>query len=143
MPMCKRPKSEGNVIKGPWKAKSKKEIKIPDEDIIELQENIMFCDNLTEAVMVQMIHSIGENGFDVQGENFLRDMGFIIESVRAALYRDFDYIHPMAKVMSTFTKAEMSDEEGKLTTGLDEEKLVKVIEGFDNGEEEPEPPEVS
>ena len=145
MPMCKRPKSEGNVIKGPWKAKSKKEVKIPDEDIIELQENIMFCDNLTEAVMVQMIHSIGENGFDVQGENFLRDMGFIIESVRAALYRDFDYIHPMAKVMSTFTKAEKTDEEGRpqLATCLDEEKLVKVIEGFDDGEEEPEPPKVS
>ena len=145
MPMCKRPKSEGNVIKGPWKAKSKKEVKIPDEDIIELQENIMFCDNLTEAVMVQMKHSIGENGLDVQGENFLRDMGFIIESVRAALYRDFDYVHPMAKVMSTFTKADKTDEEGRpqLATCLDEEKLVKVIEGFDDGEEEPEPPEVS
>ena len=143
MPMCKRPREDGNVIKGPWKAKSKKEVKIPEDDIVELQENIMFCDNLTEAVMVQMIHSISENGFDVQDENFLRDMGFIIESVRAALYRDFDYVHPMAKVMSAFTKAEKEEGRNELTTGLDEEKLIKVIEGFDNGEEEPEPPKVS
>ena len=34
----------------------------------------MFCDNLTEAVMVQMIHALGENGFAVNDEPFLRDV---------------------------------------------------------------------
>jgi len=101
----------------------------------------MFCDNLTEAVMVQMIHSIGENGFDVQGEDFLRDMGFIIESVRASLYRDFDYVHPMAKIMSAFTKAgEVSTGNEMVLPGLEDEKINKLIEEFDGEEEDPKEP---
>jgi hypothetical protein len=71
-----------NVIKGPWKNKSKREVILPKEDIIEMQDNLMFMDNLTEAVMVQMIHTIRENAIDVEGEDFLQDMSFIIECVR-------------------------------------------------------------
>ncbi len=144
MPMCKRPKNElpENVIKGPWKAKSKKDVVLPEQDVIEMQENLMFCDNLTEAVMVQMIHSIGENGFDVQGEAFLRDMGFIIESVRASLYRDVGYMHPMARIMSTFTKMEKDEATGSemVLPGLEDEKINKLIEEFDGEEEDPKEP---
>ena len=148
MPMCKRPKQENaNVIKGPWKAKSKREVVIPDEDIIELQENIMFCDNLTEAVMVQMIHALGENGFAVNDEPFLRDIGFIIESVRATLYRELEIKHPMAKIMEMFTQATTLDDKDGEPAGvhfkLDDDKLQNLLERFGNGEEEPEPPKVS
>ena len=73
-----------------------------------MQENLMFCDNLTEAVMVQLIHSIGENGFDVHEDAFLKDMGFIIEAVRSTLYRDIGYNHPMGKVMAAFTKSNIA-----------------------------------
>ena len=41
MPMCKRPKEDANVIKGPWKQKSKREVVVPDVDVIAIQENIM------------------------------------------------------------------------------------------------------
>ena len=148
MPMCKRPKSEGNVIKGPWKAKSKREVVLPDEDIVELQENIMFCDNLTEAVMVQMIHSLGENGFAVNDEPFLRDIGFIIETVRGTLYRELGITHPMSKVMEIFTKTQAIDDKDGETAGfhfkVDDDKLKDILEKLDNGEEEePEPPKVS
>ena len=100
MPMCKTPKSEGNILKGPWKARPKREVKLPDIDVVELQENMMFCDNLTEGVSVQLIHSVGENGFEVNSENFIRDMAFIIECIRGMLYRELDIKHPMADVMA-------------------------------------------
>ena len=87
-----------NVIKGPWKNKSKREVILPKEDIIEMQDNLMFMDNLTEAVMVQMIHTIRENAIDVEG-----DMSFIIECVRSTLYREMGTVHPMAKIMEAFT----------------------------------------
>ncbi len=123
---------------------------LPDEDIVELQENIMFCDNLTEAVVVQMIHSLGENGFHVNDEPFLKDMGFIIESVRASLYREMDIVHPMARVMEIFTKAQPMerDEETKTVNFRMNENafddILEVMEKIDNGkEEEPEPPKVS
>ena len=148
MPMCKRPKQENaNVIKGPWKAKPKREVVIPDDDIIELQENIMFCDNLTEAVMVQMIHALGENGFAVNDEPFLRDVGFIIESVRATLYRELEIKHPMAKIMEVFTQTKVIDDKDGEAAGVhfkvNDDKLAELLERLDNGEEEPEPPEVS
>jgi hypothetical protein len=98
--MCKTPKSEGNILKGPWKARPKREVKLPDIDVVELQENMMFCDNLTEGVSVQLIHSVGENGFEVNSENFIRDMAFIIECIRGMLYRELDIKHPMADVMA-------------------------------------------
>ena len=60
----------------------------------------MFCDNLTEGVSVQLIHSVGENGFEVNSENFIRDMAFIIECIRGMLYRELDIKHPMADVMA-------------------------------------------
>ena len=126
------------MIKGPWKAKSKKEVVLPEEDIIEMQENLMFCDNLTEAVMVQLIHSVGENGFDVHGEKFLRDMGFIIEAVRASLYRDCDCVHPMAKIMSAFTTGKIDEDDNGLV-GIDHEKLVRILEDLDD-EEDPKKP---
>jgi|TARA_B110000459_G_C16091084_1_gene265206 hypothetical protein len=92
-----------NVIKGPWKNKSKREVILPKEDIIEMQDNLMFMDNLTEALMVQMIHTIRENAIDVEGEDFLQDMSFIIECVRSTLYREVGTVHPIAKIMEAFT----------------------------------------
>jgi|TARA_B110000977_G_scaffold172171_1_gene224370 hypothetical protein len=92
-----------NVIKGPWKNKSKRDVILPEEDIIEMQDNLMFMDNLTEALMVQMIHTIRENAIDVEGEDFLQDMSFIIECVRSTLYREMGTVHPMSKIMEAFT----------------------------------------
>ena len=145
MPMCKRPKeNNGNVVKGPWKTKSKKQVVIPDVDVIEMQENLISCDNLTEAVIIQLIHSIGENGFDVHQEEFSKDMGFIIESVRSTLYRQVGYEHPMSKIMSAFTKSNI-DPKGEVgdgfdLPGLDDVKIKKLIEDLDEDEEDPNSP---
>ena len=133
----------GNVIKGPWKRKSKKEIVIPDDDIIELQENIMFCDNLTEGAIVQLIHTLGENGFEVNDEPFMRDVGFIIESVRGMLYRDMGIHSPMGRVMEIFTKTKAVTVEGE-TAGydfhIDPNRISDLLEVFDDEEEDSKNP---
>ena len=127
--MCKRPKeNNGNVVKGPWKTKSKKQVVIPDVDVIEMQENLIFC----------------ENGFDVHQEEFSKDMGFIIESVRSTLYRQVGYEHPMSKIMSAFTKSNI-DPKGEVgdgfdLPGLDDVKIKKLIEDLDEDEEDPNSP---
>ena len=140
MSMCKRPsQSTGNVIRGPWKKKAKREIVIPDEDIVKLQEDLMFCDNLTEHVMVQMIHTLGENGFKVNDDPFLKDMGFIIEGVRSCLYREMEIVHPMSKVIDVFVKSQMvknpdddDDESKTLLFSIDEKAYDKVIDTPDD-----------
>ena len=73
-------KKSAEIIQGPWKG-SKRKIKLPDNDVIELQETIEFVDDLTQTLIVQMIHTIKENEIDVEAESFVQNMAFIIEMV--------------------------------------------------------------
>ncbi len=138
--MCKRPKENANVISGPWKVKSKREVVVPDIDVIALQENIMFADDLTESLLVQMIHTMGENGVDVSSTDFIKDISFVIEAVKGVIYRDMGLSHPMSDMMSQFTDVTM--DEGNNPHGLvDLESIqkVKITKDDDSSEPEPEP----
>ena len=138
--MCKRPKENANVISGPWKAKPKREVVVPDIDVIALQENIMFADDLTESLLVQMIHTMGENGVDVSSTDFIKDISFVIEAVKGVIYRDMGLAHPMSGMMSQFTDVTM--DEGNNPHGLvDLESIqkVKITKDDDSSEQEPEP----
>jgi|TARA_R110002110_G_scaffold39142_4_gene126890 hypothetical protein len=138
--MCKRPKENANVISGPWKVKSKREVVVPDIDVIALQENIMFADDLTESLLVQMIHTMGENGVDVSSTDFIKDISFVIEAVKGVIYRDMGLSHPMSDMMSQFT--DVTVDEGNNPHGLvDLESIqkVKITKDDDSSEPEPEP----
>ena len=138
--MCKRPKENANVLTGPWKAKPKREVVVPDIDVIALQENIMFADDLTESLLVQMIHTMGENGVDVSSTDFIKDISFVIEAVKGVIYRDMGLAHPMSDMMSQFTDVTM--DEGNNPHGLvDLESIqkVKITKDDDSSEQEPEP----
>tara|TARA_X000001388_G_C2208833_1_gene114283 strand:+ start:694 stop:1119 length:426 start_codon:yes stop_codon:yes gene_type:complete len=138
--MCKRPKENANVISGPWKVKSKREVVVPDIDVIALQENIMFADDLTESLLVQMIHTMGENGVDVSSTDFIKDISFVIEAVKGVIYRDMGLSHPMSDMMSQFT--DVTVDEGNNPHGLvDLESIqkVKITKNDDSSEPEPEP----
>ena len=86
------------VIQGPWK-ESKRKIKVPDNDAIELQETINFIDDLTQTLIVQMIHTIKENEIDVEKESFVQNMSFVIEMVRATLLKEMTLKTNMTKIM--------------------------------------------
>ena len=134
-----------NVIQGPWKKNSKRPVKIPEVDVMEMQENILFADNLTEGVMIQMIHTIGENGFSVNEKPFLRDVGFIIEAVRSTLYRDMGISHPMSDVISSMVKIKDNTQNtaNQFHFSLDDEKLKMITENLNEEETSEEPgPEI-
>ena len=63
--------------------------------MIQVQDNLAFIDDLTQQLMVSMIHQMGENGIDVSEKAFIRDMALTIEIVKSTLYRDFGYKHPL------------------------------------------------
>ena len=66
--------------KGTVEGKKKREVVVPDVDVIEsIQENIMFADDLTETLLVQMIHTMGENGVDISSKSFIKDISFVVE----------------------------------------------------------------
>ena len=122
----KTPKHENqeNVIQGPWK---KRNVKVPDEEAVKLREQLLFAEELTEQVMVQMIHTINENGFDVDSNEFLHDMGFIIECVKSVVYREMGLQHPMTDIMKQLTVSTI-DETNTLSTELDIDKVVKTTQ---------------
>ena len=127
--------SAENVIKGPWKLKAKKEVVVPDLDVIALQENIMFADDLTESCLVQMIHTMGENGVDIGDKEFVRDIGFVIETVKGTIYRDMGLAHPINRVMEMLTKINV-DDKNSMNSQVDMDLLEKVtIDGSDTDEE--------
>ena len=81
----KPPKNEsgGNVVKGPWPDK----VKSSDVDGLQVVEDLKFADDLTEAILVQMLTTFKDNGFDTSGEKFNGDIGFMIEVVKSVIYR--------------------------------------------------------
>ena len=121
-----------NVIQGPW-PKTRRKVKLPDKDVIALQEDVAFADHLTEQLMIQMIHTIGENGYNVTENSFIGSMGFIIETVKASLYKEMGLKHPMSRMMDILT-AISDDKEHPITeVNIEEiEYLVDMLEKEDN-----------
>ena len=76
--------NDPKVIQGPW-PKSGRKVKIPDDNSMQLQDDIEFAEELTQTVIVQMIHTMGENGIHVTEESFIRDIGFIIEVTKGVI----------------------------------------------------------
>jgi len=121
-----------NVIQGPW-PKTRRKVKLPDKDVIALQEDVAFADHLTEQLMIQMIHTIGENGYNVTENSFIGSMGFIIETVKASLYKEMGLKHPMSRMMDILTA--ISDDKDHPITEVNIEEieyLVDMLEKEDN-----------
>tara|TARA_B100002019_G_C20786279_1_gene364553 strand:+ start:100 stop:531 length:432 start_codon:yes stop_codon:yes gene_type:complete len=92
----------GNVIKGPWE--NKKDVKIADIDGLQVIENLNFADDLTEGLMIQILTNFRENGIDVSDKRFSPDIAFMIEVLKAIIYRSMGYEHPLHVIMSNVLK---------------------------------------
>ncbi len=125
------------MIKGPWPVKSGREVKLPDRDVISLQQDIQFAEELTQSLMVQMIHTMSENGIDVSEKDFIRDMAMIITMVNGSIYRDMGMSHITQKFMEEYV--EISDVDGSFETEVD----FKTISALTNLLEDDDDPEIS
>ena len=127
-----------NVIKGPWLAKSGREVKLPDTDVIAMQQDIQFAEELTQSLMVQMIHTMSENGIDVSAKTFIRDMAMVISLVNGSIYRDMGMAHITQKFMEEYVDIH-DDDGGSYETEVDFETIVELA----NLIEDDDDPEVS
>ena len=114
-----------NVIKGPWLAKSGREVKLPDTDVIAMQQDMQFAEELTQSLMVQMIHTMSENGIDVSAKTFIRDMAMVISMVNGSIYRDMGMAHITQKFMEEYVDIH-DDEGGSFETEVDFETIVEL-----------------
>ena len=113
------------MIKGPWLAKSGREVKLPDTDVIAMQQDMQFAEELTQSLMVQMIHTMSENGIDVSAKIFIRDMAMVISLVNGSIYRDMGMAHITQKFMEEYVDIH-DDEGGSFETEVDFETIVEL-----------------
>ena len=104
-----------NIIEFPTKFKGHKVPIIDDLDALKMREDLDFADNLAEGLMINLIHNVGENGFDIKKDRFIGDISFLNEVVRGALYRQMGFAHPMQSFMDLIVKTEMSEDEQIVT----------------------------
>ena len=116
-----------NIIIFPKKYKGKREVKIPDYDVMELNEDMAFADNLTEGLIVQVVHMMSENGIKVTSKPFISDLAFIIESIKSSLYRDLDIEHDMQDLMDEFMTSETDEKTKKVSTTFNMELIPEFL----------------
>jgi hypothetical protein len=114
----------GKVIQFPKKGKPQKEIVI-DNSGAELLESMMFAEHLTEGLVVNLVHNLAENGINTGEATFIKDLGFIIELVKATIHRDMGINHPIQDFVDLFVSTK--DEEGKLVTRLDIDLIEDIV----------------
>ena len=120
-------KKSKNIIQFPKKFKGKREIKLPDYDVMQLNEDVAFADNLTEGLIVQIVHILNENGIQVSNKEFISDLAFIIESLKSSIYRDLDITHDMQEFMDEFIITKFDDKTKKMNTTFDMELIPKFL----------------
>ena len=124
---------KGKVIQFPLNGNvSNNNIKI-DNAAVELRENIIFTDNLTEGLVINMIHNMSENGIDVDSVDFIKDTAFLIEMVKSIIHRNLDMTHPMQRFVDLFVSAELEGK--KMNVTIDTELMTEIVDDI-LGEEE-------
>ena len=116
-----------NVIEFPVKFKGQKTpIIIDDLDAVKVKEDLDFCDNLAEGLMINLIHNVGENGFDIKKDKFIGDISFLNEVVKGALYRQMGFAHPMQSFMDLIVKID-TNEDKTIVTRISLNKIEDLI----------------
>ena len=128
---------EQNVIQGPW-PKTRRKVKLPDEDAIELQEKLAWAEDLTQTVIVQMMHTLGENGIDISEKAFVRDAALLIEMTKGSIYSSLDLKHPTQGLFENLVELTV-DIDNSVATEVNEEVLEEYYKLFGDDDE----PEIS
>ena len=120
--------NDPKVIQGPW-PKSGRKVKIPDDNSMQLQDDIEFAEELTQTVIVQMIHTMGENGIHVTEESFIRDIGFLIEVSKGTIYRSMGIPHLTHGFLEALVDVDI-DENDDTIHGQIDLNMLSMLEKF-------------
>ena len=127
----------GNVVQGPW-PKTQRKVKLPDETAIELQERLGFAEELTQTLIIQMMHGMGENGIDISEKTFIRDIALLIEFTKGCIYRSMGLKHPTQKLFEELVEITI-DPDNSVATEVNQDLLMKFLLLFGN-DDDPEIP---
>ena len=122
-----------NIILGPWAGSTKTAIKdtLSKED--KVSTDMDFIDNVAENVMIQLIHTLAENGVNITSKEFIRHIGFIDECIKSAMFNDMSYEHPLSELIKHLIGATKSKDNEKIFTSFKGDTMIDILE-FLNGD---------
>ena len=121
---------KGKVIIGPWENSSLAAPELSEEEhkereVKRMKEDFQSMDILTESLIVQMIHTLKEQDFDISSTDFIRDVAFLNECIKSMLHREYGYEHPMTDLISKLFEVQKKGD--RYLTKFAADKLAKVI----------------
>ena len=104
-----------------------------------MQENMEFAEELNQKIILQMIHTLGENGISVSDDSFIRDLGLIIELTKGSIYRSMGISHPTHGFFEAMVEIDIDEDNNSMSSTLDFDLLEKFIETSKNFEDDDDP----
>ena len=98
-----------------------------------------FAEELNQRIIVQMIHTLGENGIGVTDESFIRDLGLIIELTKGSIYRSMGIPHVTHAFFESLVDLNVDEEDNSISSQIDLNMLEKFVEMSEDDDD----PEVS
>ena len=115
----------GKLIKFPAHRVVHNNPKSPDlteEEARQIKED-KFVEQITESLILDIIHVLQENVVDTKHDIFLRDLAIVIESIKSLLKRDFGRKHPMQTISDSIAKIHTL-KDGRKVTDLNYSKII-------------------
>ena len=97
-----------------------------------------FAEELNQKIIVQMIHTLGENGIRVGEEEFIRDLGLIIELTKGSIYRSMGIPHPTHEFYEALVDIDIDDNDQSIHSSLDFDLLEKFVKYSNDGDDYPD-----
>ena len=94
-----------------------------------------FAEELTQTLIIQMMHGMGENGIDISEKAFVRDVALLIEFTKGCIYRSLELKHPTQTFFEQFVKLTVGPD-NSIATEVDQELLEKYTDLFDDDDPE-------
>ena len=95
---------------------------LSEEEARQIKED-KFVEQITESLILDIIHVLQENVVDTKTDIFLRDLAIVIESIKSLLKRDFGREHPMQTISDSIAKIHTL-KDGRKVTDLNYSKLM-------------------
>ena len=129
-----------NVIVGPWPSSEKLQNSKPlkggktREEIVAEEMDII--EGLSESIMVNLIHTLKENDVKITSKDFIRDIGFINESLKSLLFRELGYDHPLSELVKHLILPVKSKNQSGIYTKFRADTVVEILDYLEGIEDE-------
>jgi len=104
--------------------------KVTNFDAMKLNKELQFADELTDGIMVSMIHNMDENDVEISESKFIQDIAFLSEAIKATIYRDRGFTHPFQNLIELISNVSYDEKEKKHDVHMDMELIRELSEDF-------------